>query len=201
MAANIQELSSDNLALVLEELFTVPDKWYNIGLCLGLRSVILDGIQSENQKKEENCLRDMLNKRINQGGLTWEKIAEALGNLTVDRSGVANEIRAKYCTPVATQTVIGSPTATIPPSSTNPANLTAGPSNPSGSDPHNSDTSSAILTLVPPKKTKPGPGKRPLDAPLAGPSKVSLYSMYTMATCIRTICFAALQENESRVLQ
>ncbi len=121
MATNKQELSSKDLALVLRELFTVQDKWHNIGLSLGLLPVTLTGIQNENQK-EENCLRVMLNQRINQEGLTWEKIAEALEDVTVGRKVEAREIRAKYCTPVATQTVLTAP----PISSTNPANPIAG---------------------------------------------------------------------------
>ena len=53
-------------------------------------------------------------------------------------------------------------------------NPTARPSNPSGSYPHNSGTSSAILTHVPPKKTI-GVGKRPLEGSIAGPPpKVNL---------------------------
>ncbi len=69
----------------------------------------------------------MLNQRLNQGGLTWEKIVEALENITVYRKGEATNIRANYCPSV----------------------------------------------LPPPEK--PGVRKRPLDGPIAGPSKVSLY--------------------------
>ncbi len=121
MATNKQELSSEDLAPVLRELFTVQDKWYNIGLCLGLLPVTLTGIKHEDPK-EENCLRAMLIQRINQGGLTWEKIAEALEDVTVGRKVEARKIRKKYCTPVATQTVLTAP----PISSTNPANPIAG---------------------------------------------------------------------------
>ncbi len=105
MATNKQELSSEDLAQVLRELFTVHGNWYNIGLCLRLLPVTLTGIKHENQ--EENvCLRVMLNKSINQGGLTWEKIAEALENVIVDSKVLARKIREKYCTPVATQRVL-----------------------------------------------------------------------------------------------
>ncbi len=125
MATNKQELSSDDLAQVLRELFTVQGKWYNIGLCLGLSPATLQNILSANQTTEVR-LRNMLIQSINQGGLTWEKIAEALENVIVDSQVVARKIRAKYCTPV-------------------------------------------------PQK---GAGKRPLDNPIAGPSKVSLYHNY-----------------------
>ena len=171
MAANMQELSSDNLAQILRELFTVQSKWYNIGLSLGLNPATLDNI---NNTTNDACLRDMLNQRINQGGLTWEKIAKALEEVIVGRKGVARQIRARHLPPVATQAVLttGNPTATRPLSSTNPVNPTAGPSNPSGSYPHNSAISFAIpIPVVPPPKTKPGPGKRPLDAPKPGPGK------------------------------
>ena len=118
MATNKQEISSDDLALVLEQLFIVQNRWYNIGLSLGLRVVILDNIRNANQTNDV-CLRDMLNQRINQGGLTWEKIAKALEQVIVGRKGEAQQVRAKYCTLVATQTVLtrvapDHPTATIP---------------------------------------------------------------------------------------
>ncbi len=148
MATNKQEISSDDLVQVLEELFTVQNKWYNIGLCLGLNSVILDNIQNANQTNDV-CLRDMLNQRINQGGLTWEKIAKALEEVIVGRKGEAQQVRARYCTPVATQTILtrvapDHPTATItkcvrqqrsyhsqpPIPSTKAAITTAGPSYP-----------------------------------------------------------------------
>ena len=105
MVTNKHELSSDDLALVLEELFTVQNKWYNIGLCLRLRVVTLDNIRNANQTNDV-CLRDMLIQRINQGGLTWKKIAKALEQVIVGRKGEAQQIRARYCTPVATQTVL-----------------------------------------------------------------------------------------------
>ncbi len=208
----MQELSSDDLAQILRELFTVRSKWYNIGLSLGLNPATLDNI---NNTTNDACLRDMLNQRINQGGLTWEKIAKALEEVIVGRKGVARQIRARHLPPVATQAVLttGNPTATRPLSSTNPVNPTAGPSNPSGSYPHNSAISFAIpIPVVPPPKTKPGPGKRPLDAPkpgpgkrplvldrqkpgpgkrpldrpIAGPSKVSLLcTIYAMCMCIK----------------
>ena len=120
MATNNQELSSDDLAQVLRELFTVQGNWYNIGLCLGLGPAILGNIQSANQTNEV-CLRNMLIQRINQGGLTWENIVEALEDVTVGRRQVAREIRARHCIPVATQRVSttprvapGHPTTTIP---------------------------------------------------------------------------------------
>ncbi len=133
MATNKQELSSEDLALVLRELFTVQGRWYNIGLCLGLGPATLQNILSANQTNEV-CLRNMLIQRINQGGLTWENIVEALENVIVDSQVVAREIRAKYCAPV-------------------------------------------------PKK---GARKRPLDNPIAGPSKVSII-MYTCYTYVYTM--------------
>ncbi len=222
MATNNQELSSEDLAQVLRELFTVVQgKWYNIGLCLGLSPAILGNIQS-NHRTSAVCLRVMLNKSINQGGLTWKNIVEALEDVTVNRKVLARKIRAKYCTPVATQTVLtttrvapGHP-ALIPQQGvfnnnapviykppvlrTYPVNPTAGPSN---------SSNTAVPTPVPPKKTTttnlPGVGKRPPDRPIAGPSKVSLLCtiMSRVRVCVRTptICFAAPEENESRVLQ
>ncbi len=107
MATNNQELSSDDLALVLRE----QGKWYNIGLCLGLSPATLGNIQS-NHRTSAVRLRVMLNKSINEGGLTWEKIAEALENVTVGRKGVAREIRAKYCPSVPQLPLKGVP---VPP--------------------------------------------------------------------------------------
>ncbi len=108
MATNNQELSSEDLAQVLRELFTVHGNWYNIGLCLGLGPAILGNIQSANHANDV-CLRNMLIQRINQGGLTWENIVEALEDVTVGRRQVATEIRARHCTAVATQRVLTTP--------------------------------------------------------------------------------------------
>ncbi len=193
MATNKQELSSDDLALVLRELFTVQGKWYNIGLCLGLGPATLNNIQNENQ--EENvCLRVMLNNSINQGGLTWETIAEALENVIVDSKVEARKTREKYCTLVATQRVLTTPRVSPrhpalisfnsnarvipqpPVLRTNPVNPTAGPSK--------YPSNSAVPTPVPPKKTTTT--KRPPDRPIAGPSKVSL--LYTiLRVCVHRI--------------
>ena len=103
MTTNTQqskELSRDDLATlptVLRELNSVQEKWYNIGFCLGLHRITLGGIQNDDNKTSEECLRAMLSLRINHGGLTWELIAKALEDVTVDRTAVAKEIRAKYC--------------------------------------------------------------------------------------------------------
>ena len=132
MATNKQELSSDDLALVQREMYNVQDRWYDIGLCLRMNSASLEGIQNANPRSGV-CLRVMLNERINQGGLTWEKIADALDDITVNRQVVAKEIRAKYCTPeracAVTRVAPDHPTAPPIPS-TKPVIPTAGPSYP-----------------------------------------------------------------------
>ncbi len=114
------------------------------------------------------CLENK--SQVTQTVLTTPKVAPAgSSTATIPQQGVFNSTLVIHQRPLP---------------STKPANPTVGPSNPSGSDLRNVGTFSAIPTHVLPKKTKPGPGKRPLDAPMTGPSpKVSLYTM----TCTTNI--------------
>ena len=64
----------------------------DIGLQLGLDSSDLKQIAT-NKLNTKDQLREMLDMRINQGGLTWEKIVETLENVKAD------EIRNKYINP------------------------------------------------------------------------------------------------------
>ena len=70
----------------------------DIGLQLGLDSSDLKQIATNNQNTKDQ-LREMLDMRIKQGGLTWEKIVKALENVTVAENVKADEIRKKYINP------------------------------------------------------------------------------------------------------
>ncbi len=85
-----------DLRQVYELLFGVRNKWYNLGLALGLRPDTLNGILGDNSKSDIR-LRKMLNICLDTStSLTWSGLCEALRQPTVACNDVAEEIEAKF---------------------------------------------------------------------------------------------------------
>ena len=93
-----QQLSVDDLAVLLEELISVCAKWYNIGMKLGLRVGRLDAIRTQYNDLSD-CLRETLAAwlRACPTPTTWSKVVEALNSATVDESALATSLEHRYC--------------------------------------------------------------------------------------------------------
>ena len=75
------------------KLYDARDKWFDIGLALNIKFNTLKSIEREQHSNQGNCLREMLAHRIQSGGpLTWADLSSCLGQSTVGRRDLADEI-------------------------------------------------------------------------------------------------------------
>ena len=82
----------DDVGEVYTKLYDARDKWFNIGLALGIKFNTLKSIKRE-QPDYDDCLREMLAHRIQSGGpLTWADLSGCLRHPTVERNDLANGI-------------------------------------------------------------------------------------------------------------
>ena len=88
-------LGKDHLVDILEELWDVSSKWYNIGLKLKLSVGTLESLKAD----PSTALREMLLlwlKKVDPLP-TWEGLACALESRTVGEPRLAEQLRTKYC--------------------------------------------------------------------------------------------------------
>ncbi len=96
-------LGISDLRVLLEELFEVRFKWYNVGLGLGLPVDVLKAIRYDCHSQCLDCLREMLTAWLKSGcNTTWEKIFEVLNSQTVGEVVLSHSLAAKYSTEVTT---------------------------------------------------------------------------------------------------
>ena len=80
---------------LLKELYRVSDKWYNIGILLGIDPRKLDIIKTT-ENNPHDCLREMLRIWLNEifPPPSWAAIADAIEVLGEEI--LANQLRIKY---------------------------------------------------------------------------------------------------------
>ena len=93
-----QQLSVNDLPVVMEELSDIRAKWYDIGLQLRLRVGTLDAIR-EQYDDPSHCLRETLKiwLKISPSPTTWKNIVEALRSLIIGEVRLATDLEQKYC--------------------------------------------------------------------------------------------------------
>ena len=93
-----QQLSDNDLPVVMEALNVACVKWYNIGMMLRLKFNRLDAIK-EQYSNPSDCLRETLKiwLKIYPSHPTWSNIVDALRSSTVDEIKLASELEQKYC--------------------------------------------------------------------------------------------------------
>ena len=64
-------------------MWEAKEKWYDIGVELGLMVNDLDVIRCKNYDDPEKCIAEMLSVWLRQGGATWEALIFALNHKTV----------------------------------------------------------------------------------------------------------------------
>ena len=92
---NIMSLRIEDKQQVLV-LYTARDKWRFIGSCLNVANHDLRSIATEESSNEGRL--DRMIARWLQGGqnCTWEAVAAALRNITVDRPDLARELEEDH---------------------------------------------------------------------------------------------------------
>ena len=96
-----RQLNEDDLKHLIKALIPVGDKWYEIGVELKLQHREVREIQNDSRNcTEVQYLTAMLSLWLNMlldPPQTWPVIVEALRSRTVNRAGIAEQIRGKYC--------------------------------------------------------------------------------------------------------
>lgn len=88
-------LSLDSLGEILEELYDVNSKWYNVGLRLKLKASALDKIKSYSSDSVE-CLREMLKEwLISCEDCTWQVLIGSLRSRSVGEYALAKRLEEK----------------------------------------------------------------------------------------------------------
>ena len=80
------------LAEVFKKLYPIKEKWYNIGLELGVDNIKLKDIE-RGDNEEGKALRRMLEEALkNKEAITWRHICDTLRNPTVGDSVLAQQL-------------------------------------------------------------------------------------------------------------
>ena len=102
-----QQLSVDDLLVVMEELNNIRAKWYNIGLQLRMSVGTLDAIK-EQYDDPSHCLRETLKTWLKTcpSPPTWNNIVDGLRSRIIDEVRLAADLEQKYCSAQDTNTSI-----------------------------------------------------------------------------------------------
>ena len=94
-----QQLSVDDLVVLLEELYNARAKWYNIGMKLGVNIGTLKAIEKQYLNDPSDCLRETLTTWLKSYSPppTWSKVMEALNSNAVGEESLATSLKRKYC--------------------------------------------------------------------------------------------------------
>ena len=111
-----QQLSVDDLHVVMEELNEARAKWYDIGLQLRMNVGTLDAIQ-EQYDEPSHCLKETLTTWLKTcpSPPTWKNIVYALRSSTIGEVRLAADLEQKYCSTQDTSVA-----ATLHPSQADP---------------------------------------------------------------------------------
>ena len=89
-------LEESDLDLLTQELTGVKQKWYEIGVDLGL-DVIVNDIRRQ-YSDPDVCLRETLRAELqSRYHTTWRNFVDALRSPDVTESQLADQLEAKYC--------------------------------------------------------------------------------------------------------
>ena len=120
-------VGQDDLKLLHHELHSVSDKWYSLGVQLGVSIEKLKCIRRENLLTSE-CLLDMLNSwlKCTDPPHTWKALVEALESSPIEEKTLAQQLRDKYCHVHPTLTSVPSLPAAPSPSQGNITTMYSG---------------------------------------------------------------------------
>ena len=95
MAASKLELN--DLKFVRQELYSVKEKWLDIGMELGASPTELRKIAETHKQDYSICLNLMLMQWLESGDASWKILCEALKSSTVNEPSLSTELQDKYC--------------------------------------------------------------------------------------------------------
>ena len=88
-------LGVNDLLKVLDELYDIRAKWYDIGLRLNVPVETLEKIKAPD---DNSCLRQVLIIWLRSGKATWLDLCQALRHRTLGQGRLADSLQAKYLT-------------------------------------------------------------------------------------------------------
>ena len=88
-------LGVNDLVKVLDELYDVRAKWYDIGLRLNLPA---ETLEKKRGPDDNSCLREVLIIWLQSGEATWLELCQALCHRTIGQESLADALQAKYHT-------------------------------------------------------------------------------------------------------
>ena len=92
-----QQLSENDLCVLVEELNNISAKWNNLGLQLGVSNGALDAIKKDCNSALD-CLRETLTTWLKTcPSPTWSNMVDALRSKTVGEMNLAADLEQKYC--------------------------------------------------------------------------------------------------------
>ena len=96
------KLSLNDLKLILQEVQSAGNKWYDIGLQLDLSVDFLEDLDSKLSKKKidvTTCLRKVLVEWLKSNQASWLLLIRALRSDLVKGKKLANALQRKYGVP------------------------------------------------------------------------------------------------------
>ena len=79
----------------VNKLWEAREKWYYIGLCLGINKTDLDIIEKDNRQTTDSCFRKMISLWLNLKSGTWQMLIDALRDKTVCFHDLADQLLAE----------------------------------------------------------------------------------------------------------
>ena len=92
-------LVPEDLREVRSAIYSVRDKWYDIGLELNISFRTLNVIKTDCPQNSADCLREMLVEWLSRTSPapSWSSLVEALSSEPVGEKRLAKKIHANYC--------------------------------------------------------------------------------------------------------
>lgn len=89
-------LGLNDLRKVLDQLYFICSKWYNIGLRLDVPPETLEKIQADEANDYNNCLHRVIVYWLESGKVSWLAFCQVVHHCTIDQGKLADTIKAKY---------------------------------------------------------------------------------------------------------
>ena len=109
-----QQLTVNDLRVLMKELKDVCAKWHNIGVQLGVSVGTLKAIEKKYLNDSSDCLRETLTTWLRSSAPTWTNIFDALN--VVGEVRLVADLQHKYCSQQEmAATHSPDPTPSVPP--------------------------------------------------------------------------------------
>ncbi len=97
LCSPVKPLGLDDLCVLQDELYITQNRWYNLGLQLGLMPDELDTIEAQCRGDMSDCFREVLKNYLQTTTPSWRAVIEALRSRTIDQPMLAKKLDQKYC--------------------------------------------------------------------------------------------------------